>query len=210
MKKLLVSLLMLIVLFPTFVFADNIEYKKESFKEALEKEGITLNSGYAETSNQAVIYVFRGDGCPHCVQLLKFLNELSKTEYGSKFKVEVYEVWHNDNNRRLMKQVGLEVGKNASGVPFFVIGKTGMSGYAESFNDEIKKLIDAEYQNTNKTNIVEIAKPKVGKNNQETNNINEKNTTNSNNDNLQGIYFLIIIAALGGVIYIVDYRRKNA
>lgn len=66
------------------------------------------------------IYFFRGEGCPHCASMEKFLDELKK-EY-PQLEIHDYEIWYNKENRQLAKQMAKERGIEIEGVPTLFIG----------------------------------------------------------------------------------------
>lgn len=72
------------------------------------------------------IYFFHGDGCPHCAEENDFFTEKELSS-----KVVAYEVWYNAENEELMNKVKQEMGIDAKGVPFTVIGNTYFIGYSE-------------------------------------------------------------------------------
>lgn len=92
------------------------------------------------------IYLFWGDGCPHCEKLTEFLNNIEK-EYKVLYNLYKFEVWYNDENSELMDKVAEELGKEPNGVPFLVIGEKSFIGYNESLNEDIKKTIKEQSQN---------------------------------------------------------------
>lgn len=63
---------------------------------------------------------FYGEECPHCRRMHSLVEKLEK-ELGVNF--EKYEVWHNEENAKVMKQYD----KDCGGVPFFYNAKTGES-----------------------------------------------------------------------------------
>ena len=147
MKKRLIIFLLVIALLPLKVFAKSMvdDYETKNFKETLEAEGMTLeNKDYKETDDQAIIYMFRGDGCGYCRAFLTFLNSISK-EYGKYFKLVSFEVWSNSENSALLNKVPLVTNEAAGGVPYIIIGDKVFAGYAESYNEGIKKAIMAQY-----------------------------------------------------------------
>lgn len=65
-----------------------------------------------QNSKSNLLY-FYGEECPHCHRMMPLIEQLEK-ETG--LKLEKYEVWHNEENARLMD----EYDKNlCGGVPFF-------------------------------------------------------------------------------------------
>ena len=101
-----------------------------------------------------VISLFWGDGCPHCERLQEFLKEI-EGEYGKYYTLKTYEVWHNKENSQLMTDVSSSLNKKVTGVPFYIIGETPLSGYGSSKNDQIKETIKKEYEKDTRINPVE-------------------------------------------------------
>lgn len=80
------------------------------------------------------IYLFWGDGCPHCAKEKVFLAETLPKYPG--VKLNTYEIYHNQNNVDLMQKTADKLGVNASGVPFLIIGDKEFSGFAEGTTDK--------------------------------------------------------------------------
>ena len=107
------------------------------------------------------VYLFKGDGCPHCEEALEwFTNELANdSEYSKYYNLVEYEVWYNEDNSKLMNDVAEELGVDASGVPFIVIGDKHMSGFAASTTpDEIKETIKEQYESKDYQDVVKAVK----------------------------------------------------
>ena len=102
------------------------------FSRALEKEPITL-------------YFFHGDGCPHCAEEEKFLEELKK-DYPD-LVIQSYEVWYNDENAQLLEQVNKAFSIQRVGVPTNVIGTTVISGYSDSQGEKIRRAVEFYQEN---------------------------------------------------------------
>lgn len=159
MKKrylLLTFLLVLVSLFLTGCGNEEVyykDYKHLNFKETLSAEEMEIeNTKYKETDKQAVIYLFRGNGCGFCRAFLTYLNSIS-TEYGNKFKLVSFEVWNDAQNNALMKEVANFTGEAVGGVPYIVIGEKVFPGYIADWNEDIKAAIDKEYKNNNKNDV---------------------------------------------------------
>lgn len=104
--------------------------------------------------SEPTVYIFHGDGCPHCADLLNWLNS-----YKSKksFKTVKYEVWNNKDNSKLMQKVGKYLNADAGGVPFIVIGDQTIVGFDESSTpDEFASLIDEAYNNIAKNKYYDV------------------------------------------------------
>ena len=91
------------------------------------------------------IYLFYGEGCPHCEELKNYLNSLDNKEK-SYFNIYTFEVWNNSTNQQFMKESAKSLNKEVSGVPFLIIGNKTFEGYNESMNIKIKKTIKTEYK----------------------------------------------------------------
>lgn len=121
-------------------------YETMNLKETLESEGMTLeNTKYTENDDQVPIYLFRGNGCGYCRAFLTFLNSIS-VEYGKYFKLVSFEVWYDEKNAALMKEVADFTGEAAGGVPYIIIGDKVFPGYISDWNDEIKAKILSQYE----------------------------------------------------------------
>lgn len=130
MKKKLIILLLLVALLPVRVFA----------------AGVTE---YKENDKQAVIYMFRGQGCGYCRAFLTFLSSITE-EYGEYFKLVSFEVWNDTTNSELFTKVATFKGEDLSnlGVPYILIGDKVFAGYASSYDDQIKDAIMAQYKDS--------------------------------------------------------------
>ena len=147
MKKKLLILLLVIALLPIRAFAKTYydDYNTKNFKETLEAEGMEIkNKNYKEDDKQAIIYMFRGDGCGYCRAFLEFLNSISE-EYGKYFRMVSFEVWNDANNSELLNKMPIVTNKSAGGVPYIIIGEKVFGGYAEDYNEDIKNAIMAQY-----------------------------------------------------------------
>ena len=129
MKKIIRLLLVFIItlLFPLFVNA---------------KEKVTL-------------YLFHGDGCPHCAAEIEYLDSIS-----SKYKnLEIikYEVWYNEENANLLKDVESSFELTRSGVPTTVIGDILIQGFGSGTGEKIERAINF-YENNSYTDQIQKIK----------------------------------------------------
>lgn len=107
------------------------------------------------------VYIFRGEGCPHCEEAIEwFENELANDEeYSKYYKLVKYEVWYDESNNNLMDQVAKELGTQASGVPFIVVGDKYFSGFsAESSPAQLKTAMKEAYENKDYVDVVAAVK----------------------------------------------------
>ena len=93
------------------------------------------------------IHLFYGNGCPHCAAEEEFLSDYLKDR--TDVKLYKYEIWYDSHNQELLSKVQKEMGTtNKNGVPFTVIGKKTIVGYADGVTDEqIKDAINYNLNN---------------------------------------------------------------
>ena len=104
------------------------------------------------SKNKVNVYVFWGDGCPHCKHLAQFFDS-NKSKLKDKMNLYTFEVWKDSTNLKFMKDFGKFLGETPQGVPYMIIGDKTFSGFAESdekTKDEIINLIKQGYQNSSK------------------------------------------------------------
>jgi len=63
-----------------------------------------LAQSSAAKQHKVVIYLFWGDGCPHCAAAKPFLNEL--TQRYANAELRAYEVWYVPKNQDIFKKKG--------------------------------------------------------------------------------------------------------
>lgn len=87
--------------------------------------------GYQKISkaqtNEVNLYLFWGNGCPHCAEEKPFLETL-KQKY-PQLHVYEFEVWYNKENQKLLPQVEKILNTKIEGVPFTVVGDQYLVGY---------------------------------------------------------------------------------
>lgn len=101
------------------------------------------------------LYLFYGDGCPHCAAEKEYINTIEQ-EYGNKINVVTFEVWYSDANANLLEKVRKIFNSDATGVPYTVIGETGITGYNDDVASNIKALIDKELANPTQDVVSQI------------------------------------------------------
>lgn len=148
--KFLLLFLVSVLFFPISINAEEKnyinDYDTKNLIETLKAEEIELiNKDYVETNDQMTIYLFRGQGCGYCRAFLTFLNSISE-EYGKYFKLVSYEVWNDADNAELMQDISTFMKKQAGGVPYIIIGNKVFAGYSETYDEQIKDAILAEYE----------------------------------------------------------------
>ena len=92
------------------------------------------------------IYLFWGDGCPHCAAEEKYLE--SYMEENTNVKLYKYEVWYNSKNQKYLKEVQEKLNNKESGVPYTIIGDKVIVGFADGTTEKsIEKYIDRALNN---------------------------------------------------------------
>ena len=156
-KKVVMFLMMFLILFPSTIFA---------------KEDKEIN-----------LYLFYGNGCPHCKSEEEFLNEY--LEGKDNIKLYIYEVWYNKKNSKLMKEVSEELGVDIIGIPYLIIGENVMQGFMENSTEkEIKEYINYCLNNdyTDKAGMV-IGVAKDSKDNNDNTSDNDDASSGDNKGN---------------------------
>ena len=77
---------------------------------------------------------FYGTECPHCIRMEKLLDKLIKEEGVTVRKIEI---WHNEENNKLLEKLDCEP-EPCGGVPFFLNQKTGKTVCGEVKYNELK------------------------------------------------------------------------
>ena len=129
------------------------------------------------------LYLFYGDGCPHCADLKSYLEE----EYSDDKEVKVYkyEVWYNEKNQKLLKKVEEVTGQPARGVPYFIIGEEVFQGYnaGDTWEKKIDKAIKKAKKGGYKDNVgitLGLVDGKIEKKEDKSDKKEEQSTTEKN------------------------------
>ncbi len=105
------------------------------------------------------IYLFWGDGCPHCAKLKQYLSSIEK-EYGKYYNLHTFEVFYNENNNRLFQDFTKVLNDNTTGVPYTVIGHDAIKGYADGMESRFTDAIMKEYQAKEHYDVYQVIKNK--------------------------------------------------
>ncbi len=93
------------------------------------------------------LYLFYGDGCPHCAEEESSL--LPEIEKDEDIEIIKYEVWYDKDNSKLLDNV-TKTFQSRSGVPYNVIGDTTIIGYSDSNRNKILRALDYYKNNPDK------------------------------------------------------------
>jgi len=91
------------------------------------------------------IYLFWGDGCPHCAKAKPYFESLESKYPG--VVVKSFEVYYDQENQQLFINMASVYGLEQLGVPTTFIGSNYLQGYSEEFNDEIESVVVQCLQN---------------------------------------------------------------
>ncbi len=106
-----------------------------------------------EAKEKINVYLFWGEGCPHCETAKEYFNELKK-DYSKYFELHSFEVWNNEKNNTLFKNVANELNKNVQGIPFILVGDKTFSGFNDAIGKNIKNVIIEQYNSGTSNDIV--------------------------------------------------------
>ena len=144
MKRKLLIILSIILLIELGVFGYLKIFKNDKVKN-IKLDTVEKDLFYQK--KKVNIYLFWGDGCPHCEAELKYLDSIVD-KYGKYFNIFALEVWHNEKNKKLYVKLAEKMGDEVSGVPYTIIGEKAFSGYSEEIDKEIIKAIKNQYKDS--------------------------------------------------------------
>ena len=116
----------------------------------------TTTTAAAPTTDKMNMYVFYGNGCPHCADLETYIKNNLKKDSRVKDMINViyYETWYDETNQKFISYVGQALNVEVKGVPFVVIGDQYFSGYGEQMNEEIVSTIQKVKDSGKYTDVV--------------------------------------------------------
>ena len=176
---------------------------------------------------KVTISVFYSKTCIHCTHLHEYLDNLEQdSKYGEMINIDYYEVNEKENSE-IFNKVLAYFKRQSSGVPFYVIGSKYEVGFPnpetmekeyKETDTKIKKLIDEEYKNNKKTNIVKDIineKVKVTTTEKSTLPLVEENSNfiepaNQKHNTFKYIIYIGIPSAIILIVYILIRKKKEA
>jgi thiol-disulfide isomerase/thioredoxin len=95
---------------------------------AIPQEPAQIMVPVADTSVQGnvTVYFFYGEECPHCHNVMPFIQNLSKKYPDVDFRI--LETWHNETNQALSLSLHQKLGIPSAGVPEIIIGNVSLVG----------------------------------------------------------------------------------
>jgi thiol-disulfide isomerase/thioredoxin len=94
---------------------------------------------YAEGGEKTTLYLFWGEGCPHCSKEKEFLKRLRK-QY-PQLNVRAFEVWHDPENARMFSGILEAAGIKSAGVPVTVVGDRMWMGFSVHTGAQIEQEV---------------------------------------------------------------------
>ena len=131
LKKILFLILTFLFFIPTTTFALSSDYQDKVYNILEEKV----------EEDKVNIYLFYGDGCPHCAKEEKFLDRIEE-KYKDRVQVFRYETWNNSKNKDLMIKIKTLFGVNPTiSVPYTIMGNEDYQGYNDYVGEKIEKKL---------------------------------------------------------------------
>jgi len=98
------------------------------------------------------MYIFYGQGCPHCANALGFLNSI-EDKY-PELNIIKKETYFNEENRNLFFEFAQSYGMDARGVPMIFIGDKVFYGFDDDIGEDIEKEINVCLKNNCKLKTI--------------------------------------------------------
>ncbi len=107
--------------------------------------GILIAPVFVFASESPSLILFHGEECPHCQAERAFLENLKKEM--PDLEIIEYEVWHNDENRKLFLETAEKLGIKRLGVPLTIIGEEFLIGFdkPENSGEKIREMLETEF-----------------------------------------------------------------
>lgn len=150
MKKIIVLLLALLSFTPFIIHAEEntneVIIQDETLKDACEEFELTCNHNQKDVNPSVPnIYVFVGDECTYCNELLVFLSDIYDT-YNNRANFVIFNVSKDEANYALYKAVTRKYNDEGKSVPFIAIDKKFYSGFEEKDRQGIILSIENAYE----------------------------------------------------------------
>ena len=156
MKKIVLIIITIIAFIPFIVNAETEEIviQDQTLKEACDDFGLTCNHTQQDVNPLLPnLYVFIGDECSYCGELLVFLSQIYDT-YNNRANFVIFNVSKDKSNYALYKSVAKKFNDNAESVPFIVIDKKFYSGFQEKDRQSIIISIEGAYENKERYDVI--------------------------------------------------------
>lgn len=85
------------------------------------------------------IYLFYGEGCPHCAKAKPYFESLAAAH--PEIILKTYEVYYDAENQRIFSLMAKKYGLSQMAVPAIFIGQYSLLGYSEDMNAGIEAVV---------------------------------------------------------------------
>jgi thiol-disulfide isomerase/thioredoxin len=92
-------------------------------------------------SDKVILYLFWGNGCPHCAEERPFLVDLGQRY--PQLEVRAYEVWYHADNMALFQKMGQAFGYDPKSVPGTYLGGQHWDGFDAAISQEIESAVQS-------------------------------------------------------------------
>lgn len=93
-----------------------------------------------QDQSKVIIYLFWGDGCPHCAVAKPFLEGLD--ESSDQIELQKFEVWYVEENQNLFVKMADAHGFEPQYVPTIFVGDRHWQGYNDQIEAEIQAVVN--------------------------------------------------------------------
>jgi len=115
---------------------------------------VTSNASALEAPHSVNLYMFWGDGCPHCEHAKEIIAPYAKDH--PSVAIQGFEVYYNSNNQAKMRAVGEKLHIDASGVPLIVVGDIPYIGFSDTIERQVISRLEFCSQNDCPDSIAEV------------------------------------------------------
>ncbi|WP_152966420.1 hypothetical protein [Ornatilinea apprima] len=115
-------------------------YCAEDNEVSMLPQNDSASKNQAEEQGKAILYLFWGDGCPHCEVAKPFLSELDQSS--DLIETRFYEVWNDKANQVKFTEMANAFGFQPQGVPTIFLGTQYWVGFNDQIEAEIKNSVD--------------------------------------------------------------------
>lgn len=123
-----ISGILAVLIFCALIAAGIIIYNSSIIGNVIDHENATI-----------ILVMFYGQGCPHCAKEEAFLKTLAEE---MPIKVEEFEVYSNQENRKLFEELSDAYGTSIQGVPTLFIGDKVIIGFSDAIGRQIKQEVE--------------------------------------------------------------------
>jgi uncharacterized membrane protein/thiol-disulfide isomerase/thioredoxin len=88
---------------------------------------------------KVIVYLFWGDGCPHCAEAKPALQALAQSNLN--VEIREYEVWYQDENQAIFTSMAAAFGFEPHYVPTIFIGEQYWEGYSDDIQKDIETTV---------------------------------------------------------------------